>query len=265
MKFCSLSSGSSGNCIFAGTEHTSLLVDAGISGKKTEKALNTIGYTLNDIDGILVTHEHIDHIKGLGVLARKLGVPIYATRGTIEEIENDSRVGEIDRELFQTVKADREVVIGDMSVEPFSISHDAAEPVGFRITCGAHSCAVATDMGTWDDYTVRHLQNLDVALVEANHDVGMLEAGPYPYPLKMRIMSDRGHLSNEMSGRLLCRMLHDGMKKIILGHLSAENNYPALACETVNCEVTMSDTPYRAGDFPIEAAKRDGAGSLIEF
>ena len=120
-------------------------------------------------------------------------------------------------------------------------------------------------MGTYSDYTIRHLQGLDVLLLEANHDVHMLEAGRYPYYLKRRILSDKGHLSNEASGQLLCEVLHDDMKAIILGHLSGENNYPALAYETVSAEVTMGDNPYRSKDFAISVARRDCGGELIEF
>lgn len=265
MRLCSLASGSSGNCIFAGSEKTSLLVDAGISGKKVEEGLNTYGFTGKDIDAVLVTHEHSDHIRGLGVLARKYGLPIYATKETIEAILGMSSVGKIPKELFHEVYPDREVQIGDMRIEPFSISHDAANPVGYRMKAGNRTAAVATDMGTYSAYTIQHLQYLDAILLEANHDVHMLEVGRYPYNLKMRIMSDKGHLSNEASGQLLGEILHDRMKYIFLGHLSKENNYPQLAFETVCTEVTMGDNPYRSGDFPIEVARRDAVGQMVEF
>jgi len=265
MKMCSLSSGSSGNCIFVGSEHTSLLVDAGISGKRTEAGLNTIGYTGTDIDGILVTHEHADHVKGLGVLARKHGIPIYATQGTWEAICKNPATGKIPGGLFHEIEPDRTVRIGDLDVEPFSIMHDAADPVGYRICQEGHSCAIATDMGTYTDYTIRHLQFLDAILLEANHDVNMLEAGRYPYPLKVRILSDKGHLSNETSGQLLCQLLHDNIRHIFLGHLSAENNYPALAYETVCSEVTLGDNPYKSSDFPITVARRDCVSECAEF
>jgi phosphoribosyl 1,2-cyclic phosphodiesterase len=265
MKLCSLSSGSSGNCIFAGSEHVSLLFDAGISGKKTEECLNTIGYTGSDIDGIFVTHEHNDHIKGLGVLARRYGIPIYATRGTLDYILSGKTCGKIPEGLCHEIEADRPVTIGDMVIEPFRISHDAAEPVGYHLKNNSTTAAIATDMGTYSDYTVSHLQNLDAILLEANHDVNMLEAGRYPYYLKLRILSETGHLSNETSGRLLSEILHDKMRHIILGHLSEENNYPQLAYETVCNEVTEGDNPYHANDFPIHVATRDTVGELLEI
>ena len=265
MKMCSIASGSSGNCIFAGSERTALLFDVGLSGKRVEQGLNSFGYTGHDIDAIFISHEHSDHIRGLGVLARKLGVPIYATPGTIREIRKCGSLGAIPGELFREVLPDVQVQIGDMTVEPFSVSHDAAEPVAYRVSSGGKSAAIATDMGTYTDYTIRHLQFADTILLEANHDVRMLEMGRYPYPLKQRILSDHGHLSNESSGQLLCEILHDGLKHILLGHLSAENNYPALAYETVCAEVTMGSNPWKASDFPIEVARRDQTGNLLEF
>ena len=124
---------------------------------------------------------------------------------------------------------------------------------------------MATDMGIYTEDTIRHLQQTDILLLEANHDIHMLECGRYPYHLKLRIMGDKGHLSNEASGRLLTEVLHDNMKHVILGHLSQENNYPALAYETVAAEVTMGDCPYRAGDFPIQVADRYKPGDLISL
>ncbi len=265
MRLCSIASGSSGNCIYAGSDKTSLLVDAGISGKRIEQGLHTAGMTGKDMDGVLVTHEHSDHIKGLGVLARKHGIPIYATRETYQEILACPSIGKIPEGLYHEVRPDQPFAIGDLEIEPFSISHDAANPVGYRINHQGHSAAVATDLGVYDTYIVNHLQNLDVLLLEANHDVHMLEVGVYPYYLKQRILSNRGHLSNEMAGQLLCQVLHDGMKRILLGHLSKENNYPALAYETVCAEVTMGDNPYRSGDFYISVAKREEASEVIEF
>lgn len=257
MDFCSIASGSSGNCIFAGTDDAGVLVDAGISGRQVEMGLNQIGRTGRDLDGILITHEHSDHIKGVGVLARKYGVPIYGTAGTLQAVKNCSSLGKIEEGLFHEVTADQTFTVGDMEILPFSTSHDAADPVAYRMNAGEHSVAVVTDLGVYNDYIVDHLQGLDAVLLEANHDIRMLQAGSYPYYLKQRILGKRGHLSNENAGRLLCRILHDNMKKIYLGHLSKENNYDALAYETVCSEVTLGDNPYRAGDFLIQVARRD--------
>lgn len=262
MDFCSIASGSSGNCIFAGTDDTGILIDAGISGKRIEQGLNSIGRKSAEMKGILVTHEHSDHIKGLGVLARKYHIPIYATPGTIREIKR-SGLGKIEEELYQEIHADEPFCLGDLTVEPFEISHDAAEPVAYRIGDGKKTVGVVTDLGVYTDYTVRHLQGLDAVLLEANHDVNMLQVGTYPYYLKQRILGNRGHLSNENAGRLLCEILNDRLQGIFLGHLSKENNYEALAYETVCAEVTLGDNPYRASDFPIRVAHRDVPSELM--
>ena len=249
MRLCSIASGSSGNCIYVGSDKTHLLVDAGISGKKVEFGLNSLDLTTGDLDGILVTHEHSDHIKGLGVVARKCGVPIYATQGTIRAMENSGSLGKMPEGIFHEVTPDQDCPIGDLTIHPFRISHDAAEPVAYRIGQGDREVGIATDMGVYDEYIVKNLEGLDALLLEANHDVNMLQVGKYPYYLKRRILGDKGHLSNETAGQLLCRLLHDNMKQILLGHLSRENNYEALAYETVCAEVTMGDNPYKAKDF----------------
>ena len=262
MDFCSIASGSSGNCIFAGTSDTGILIDAGISGKRVEQGLNGIGRTGKELNGILVTHEHSDHIKGLGVLARKHHVPIYATPGTIREIKK-SGLGKIDEELYQEIHTDEAFSIGDLTIQAFDISHDAAEPVAYRITDGKKTVGVATDLGVYTEYTIEHLKGLDAVLLESNHDVNMLQVGSYPYYLKQRILGRRGHLSNDNAGRLLGEILNDHMKAVMLGHLSRENNYEALAMATVCTEITQGDNPYQAKDFPIEIAKRDMPSRMI--
>lgn len=263
MDFCSIASGSSGNCIFTGTEQCGLLIDAGISGKQVEKGLNAIGRTAKDLDGILITHEHSDHVKGLGVLVRKFGIPVYTSPGTKQAVLSQKTLGKVDESLFHEISADACFSIGDIEICPFRISHDAAEPLAYRFTCGEKSVAVATDLGYYDDYIIDHLKNLDAVLLESNHDINMLEVGAYPYYLKQRILGLRGHLSNENAGRLLGEILHDKMKCVMLGHLSRENNYEALAMATVCAEITMGDNPFRAEDFKIEIAKRDEPSQLI--
>ncbi|MCU6763482.1 putative hydrolase [uncultured Roseburia sp.] len=263
MELCSIASGSSGNCIYAGTDQSHILVDAGISGKRIEAGLNEIGLKTEEIQGILVTHEHVDHIKSLGVLARKYGIPIYATAGTIQWITERQAIGKVDESLFHPVVPEQDFKIGDLTVCPLRTSHDAAEPVAYMMKNQGKSMAVLTDLGKYDDYLVDKLQGLDVLLLEANHDVHMLEVGGYPYYLKKRILGDRGHLSNELSGQLLGRLLHDKFQKVVLGHLSKENNYPQLAYEAVRLEITMGDSPYKGSDFPIQVAKRDQVSELV--
>lgn len=265
MRLCSIASGSSGNCIYVGSEATHLLVDVGISGKRTESGLNSLGIAAADLDGIFITHEHADHISGLGVLARKYGIPVYATPGTISAIRNTGSLGKIDPSLFHEVQADRKMMIKDLAVNPMRISHDAAEPVAYRIAYGNKKVAICTDLGEYNDYTVECLKGLDAVLIEANHDVNMLQVGPYPYYLKQRILGERGHLSNENSGRLLNRILHDKLQSILLGHLSKENNLPELAYEAVRMEIAMGDSPYKGGEFRMRVANRSEVSPVIHI
>lgn len=265
MRFLSIASGSSGNCLYVGSDCTHILVDTGISCKRTIEGLNGIDVKPEELDGIFITHEHADHIAGLGVLSRKYGIPIYATKGTIEGIKESTSLGKIDDSLFNEVKADSKITVKDLVINPMHISHDANEPVAYRVKCEDKKIGIITDLGVFDEYTVGCLQGMDLIMAEANHDIRMLEAGPYPYYLKKRILSDRGHLSNENSGRLISKILHDDMKGIILGHLSFENNLPDLAYETVRLEITASDTPYTGNDFPLYVAKRDCPIKAIEI
>lgn len=263
MRLCSIASGSSGNCIYVGSDATHLLIDAGISGKRIEEGAALLGLRLTEIDGIFITHEHADHISGLGVLARKYGIPIYATRGTMEAIRKTHSLGKIDDSLFHMITADEKCIIKDMALYPMRTSHDAQEPVAYRISHDQKKIGIITDLGCYNEYTIACLKDLDVLYLEANHDVNMLQVGPYPYYLKQRILSDRGHLSNEASGKLLSRLLNDHMQAVVLGHLSKENNLPELAYETVKLEITMSDSGYKADDFPIYVAKRSEISQMI--
>lgn len=263
MRLCSIASGSSGNCIYVGSDCAHVLIDAGISGRRVEAGLNSLELTGRDLDGILITHEHSDHIKGLGVIARKYGIPIYATGGTVDAMVRSGSLGKIPEGIFREIREDESFLIKDLVVNPFTIPHDAAQPVGYRLECGEHSVGIATDLGKYNEYIIENLQNLDALLLEANHDIRMLQVGRYPYYLKQRIMGDRGHLSNENAGQLLCRLLHDNLKAVFLGHLSKENNYEELAYETVCSEVTMGDNPYKSKDFKIQVAKRDYISEIV--
>ena len=264
MRLCSIASGSSGNCIYVGSDATHLLVDVGISGKRTECGLNSLDISAADLDGILITHEHADHIAGVGVMARKYDIPLYATKGTIEALKNCSSIGKIPEDLFIEIQPDKKLTIKDITVNPMRISHDASEPVAYRFGYGTQKVAVCTDLGVFNDYTVECLKGMDALLIEANHDVNMLQVGPYPYYLKQRILGDRGHLSNENSGRLLNRILHDKLQTIILGHLSKENNLPELAYEAVRMEITLGDNPYKAEAFDLQVARRSEVSPVVQ-
>lgn len=263
MRLCSIASGSSGNCVYVGSGATHLLIDVGISGKRTEEGVAALGLKLSEIDGIFITHEHADHISGLGVLSRKYGIPIYGTAGTIQAIKQTSSLGKIDESLFHCIKADEKIMIKDVTLYPMRTSHDAAEPVAYRVSHDKKKIGIVTDLGCYNDYTVACMQDLDVLYLEANHDINMLQVGPYPYYLKQRILGERGHLSNEASGKLLSQLLNDHMQAVVLGHLSKDNNLPELAYEAVRVEITMSDTGYKGDDFPIYVAKRSEVSQLI--
>ena len=265
MNLCSIASGSSGNCIYTGTDNTGVLIDAGISAKRIEQGLASIDRNIKEIKGIFISHEHSDHIKGIGVLARKHHIPIYGTKGTIGAIKNCSSLGAIDEELYRIIRPGEDVQIDDLTIKPFRISHDAAEPVAYRMECGEKAAAIATDLGFYNQEIVDKLQNLDVLLLESNHDTHMVQVGGYPYHLKQRILSDRGHLSNESAGKLLCHLLHDNLKAVFLGHLSKENNYEELAYETVKLEIAFGSEKYKPEDFLIEVANRDSVSRMMEF
>lgn len=265
MRFESIASGSSGNCIYVGSETTHLLVDVGISRKRTAEALKDLDLELRDIDGIFITHEHSDHINGLPMIAKKTDMPIYATKGTIEAMLSMPKLCEIDPARYVAIRPDEKITVKDMQIDPMRISHDAADPVGYRVYYGRKKACVCTDLGCYTDYTVECLKDSDVLLIEANHDVNMLQVGRYPYLLKRRILGDRGHLSNASSGQLLSRVLNGHMKGIFLGHLSQENNLPELAFETVRVELLSSDTDCRPEEFPILVADRKRPSRLIEI
>ncbi len=265
MRLCTIASGSSGNCILAGSDHTHILIDAGISGKRIQEGMESFGVIPEDVRGIFITHEHMDHIQGLGVMARRFGLPIYGTAGTLQAMKNGSMIGKVDESLFHVVHPDEALTIGDLSVEPIHVSHDAADPVMYVLRQGERSAAVVTDLGTYDQYLIDKLRGIHVLLLEANHDVRMVETGSYPYALKQRILSERGHLSNESSGRLLGALLHDHFKAVMLGHLSKENNYEQLAYETVRLEVTLGDHPYKGSDFPMYIASRSQPSKELQW
>ncbi len=262
MDLCSIASGSSGNCTFVGSKNTKLLVDAGVSGKRIENGLNCLEVSPEDIQGILITHEHADHIQSLGVLARRYHIPIYGTAETINSILKMNSIGRISEELLHYVVPDEAFQINDITVEPFSTSHDASNPVCYTFQADGHKIGMATDLGKYDDYIISKLTGSEILLLEANHDVNMLMVGGYPYYLKQRILGDRGHLSNENSARLICRLFHDKLKYITLAHLSKENNYEELAYETVKVELNqfMSD---RSSESILSVAKRDVVSDML--
>lgn len=260
MKFCSLYSGSSGNSLYVSAKDTAILVDAGLSGKQIEKAMSTHQLNPKELQGILVTHEHRDHIHGVGVLARRYHLPIYANEGTWLAMEK--LLGKLMPDMIRIIPENKPFALGDLQIESFSIQHDAADPVGFAINDGKKNIAIATDTGVLPEDVKTIMGKMDLVVLESNHDIAMLEAGCYPYPLKQRIKSCIGHLSNVDAAEIACYLAHQGVAHIILAHLSAENNYPLLAYQTVAAALeNQSIIPGK--DLILAVAKRSGPGSLM--
>lgn len=264
MRLCSLYSGSSGNSIYVGSDNTHILVDIGMSTKKIIGALHEISLKPEDIDAILITHEHTDHIAGLGVFLRKYGIPVYGTNKTLEAVSHYSNLGKVDFSLFHGIWPEESFQIDDLWVKPISTWHDAADPVCYTLTDGNKKVSIATDLGDYDEHIVDSLSGADAMLIEANHDIRMLEVGPYPYQLKQRILSKHGHLSNERGGQLVRALLNDHIKGIYLGHLSKENNYPELAFEAVKAELFGNPYSNDCRDFNMSVACRSECSALIE-
>ncbi len=238
----SIASGSSGNCIYAGTEESGVLIDVGISMKRIVEGLARQSLSLENIRAILITHEHTDHISGLGPVLRRAPIPVYATADTIEAIWTKNNMKNISSELFHSIRPGEEMELARMLISPFSISHDAVDPVCYTIEYENRKLGIATDMGCYSDEIIQNLASCHSVLLEANHDINLLQVGHYPYSLKMRILGDKGHLSNDASARLIREILHPGLQHIILGHLSKENNFPELAYQTVSYELEQSET-----------------------
>ena len=268
MKLSSISSGSKGNCILVENEDTALLVDVGISKKKVEEGLSYFEREPEDIDGILITHEHSDHIKGLGVFLRKYNVPVYATEKTIDYILHSPGIGNVDSDLFFAIEKNKSFDFKNLRVSPLQISHDAVDPVCYRFdedSIQNKSCAIATDLGEMTEELIHSLQELDGILVESNHDVRMLQMGPYPYNLKQRIWGSKGHLSNEACGNFVNQIISERLKKIVLGHLSQENNYPELAFQAVRNEINFANHKFSTDDIDLKVASRTQPSCNIEI
>lgn len=259
MEFCSLYSGSSGNCLYVASDKTKILIDSGLSGKKVQEGLKEIGVNPQDINGIVITHEHDDHIKSAGILSRRFNLPIYANTNTWEAMLG--KLGDINRENIKIFDGYNPFEIGDISVVPYEIPHDAASPCGYSFHHGGKKVSIATDIGHASDTVKNNIKDSDFILLESNHDVEMLKVGPYPYPLKRRVLSSEGHLSNEDCGNTIVEILNSKIKKVMLGHLSKTNNYPELAYRTVLSVLEMNGIKD-GRDIQIDIAHRDRVGKL---
>ena len=233
LQFSPLLSSSSGNASLVATDKTALLIDAGATGSAIEKAISEVGQFAGRLDGILITHEHTDHIKGAGVLSRKYNLPIYATAGTWEQMSG--KIGEVASRNMRVIDG-HEFLIGDICAQPIALSHDAADPVGYAIMGGGRKVSILTDTGKVTTQMLDAAAGSTIVLLESNHDIDMLRNGEYPYRLKNRILSTKGHLSNVDAGQAAVELFRRGVRGILLGHLSSHNNLKQLAYDTVyNC------------------------------
>ncbi|WP_265447596.1 MBL fold metallo-hydrolase [Acetivibrio straminisolvens] len=262
IRFCSLYSGSSGNAVFLAAGKTKILIDAGLSGKKITEALVSIGEKPTELSAILVSHEHSDHIRGAGIISRKYDIPIYANENTWSAMEN--LIGPVSVKNKMYFNTGREFEIGNVIVNPFPIPHDAAEPVGFNFFVDNNKITTATDIGHMNKELLECIEGSDLLLIESNHDIEMLKVGPYPWHLKKRILGDRGHLSNEMAGKVVAHLAEKGTRCFLLGHLSKENNFPELAYETVRNILKEKNIDIER-DIRLSVALRDRAGKVVEI
>ncbi len=252
-RFCSLFSGSDGNSLFVTDGKTRILVDAGVSGIRIQNALLSIGENPRTIDAIFVTHEHSDHSHGVGILSRRNNIPVYATKGTWGKMRGF--IGSVNEANIMYITPGCAVAIGNIEVHPFRIPHDANDPVGYSFLCKGKKLTIATDIGHMNEELLENIRNSDLLMLESNHDLEMLDNGPYPYILKRRIKSDHGHLCNSMAGETIAQLALEGVKKFIIGHLSGENNNPDIAYKTVGA--CIESIGFKLGeDIELHVAER---------
>ena len=234
---CSLYSGSSGNSFLVSTDNTKILIDAGVSCKKIIEALDSLNVSINDITAILITHEHIDHTKGVPLISHKYNIPVYATKKTWDNFNHDK----IDINNIKIFNAEESFTVGDITVFPFSTPHDAADPCGFKISYDNKTMCIATDLGFVSPTVFKHFESSSLVMLESNYDPEVLKFSSYPLKLKQRINSNIGHLSNISAGETISKLANFNLKNAILIHLSQENNVPELALTTIQEELTKNN------------------------
>lgn len=261
LNFCSLYSGSSGNSLFVETSNTKILVDAGVSSKKIENALNDIDVNPNSIDAILVTHEHSDHVQGLGTFSKKFDLPVFVNQETLDAMPKQR--DKLSDKNIKKFNVNEKFEIGDLIINPFSIPHDAANPCGFNIYNNKRKISIATDIGHMTNDIINNLEESLFIMLEANYDPEVLRCSSYPFPLKSRIAGPTGHLPNEMAGKTISYLLKSGLKGAMLGHLSKESNFPELAYQTVVDELIANN--YDENSLSLSVASRDIHSKLIKI
>ena len=262
-RFCSLFSSSSGNATFIGSGKTGILIDAGVSAKRLIEALTARDIDPSQLGGIFITHEHSDHIKGLRILASKFAIPVFATAGTLKVLEEN---GTVNSKFPYEVIDDKGVEVGDLLVRTFATPHDSVQSCGYTVEFPhGQKAAIATDMGRITEEVRRNILGCEFVMLESNHDVGMLQNGPYPYALKKRILSDRGHLSNAACAEFATELIKKGTTRLFLGHLSDENNFPGLAFQTSLAEITDKTGAVNERDYILKVNKKQNDEGIIRF
>ena len=258
--FLTLFSGSSGNAVYLSTDEGAVMIDCGMSGRQVLEAMRLAGLDPAGLRALLITHEHSDHVKGAGVLSRRLGIPIYATPGTWAGME--ACVGEVAARNRIEIAAGESFYLNDMEISPFSIPHDANDPVGYRVFLRSASVAVATDLGYFSHTVEDAVTGADIVLLESNHDPELLRQNPhYPARLKTRILGKKGHLSNDSGADAAVRLAETGTRHLLLGHLSGENNTPELAYRTAH--TALCEAGARVGeDVTLHVAQRFHASHM---
>jgi len=250
---CNLASGSGGNCTYLETNNSAILIDCGLGPRQMKWRLESREIQPDKIRAMFVTHEHNDHIGGAYKFAKQYKIPIYLTEGTWK----NARIDKSDVQSIW-VKSEDIISIGDMKIQPFSVSHDTKEPVGFRVDTDEKSALIMTDTGTVEFLDVKKFTDIDFLLIEANYDKTMLANGPYNHFLKLRVSSDLGHLSNHQTGRWVAKVLQNNLrlKQILLGHLSEKNNLPEIALDTI------SETVQSVREIPVAVANQHKASNI---
>lgn len=261
LNFCSLYSGSSGNSLFVESKNTKILIDAGVSSKKIEFALECLNIDPNTIDALLVSHEHIDHVRSLGTFSKKFNLPVYVDQKTLDAmpVQRDK----IDSKNIKTFNINDHFFIGDLDIHPFSIPHDAINPCGFNIYNGDKKISVATDIGHMTNDIIKKLEESSFIMLESNYDPEVLKCSSYPFHLKSRIAGPIGHLSNQMAGKTISHLVKSGLKTAMLGHLSKESNFPELAYRTVVDELISNNC--NENDLSLSVASRDEHSKIIKI
>ena len=261
INFCSLYSGSSGNSLLVKTENTKILIDAGVSSKKIETALNNINIEPNSLDGILITHEHSDHVQGLGTFAKKYDLPVFVNQKTLDAMPKQKE--KIAEKNIKLIKIEEKFEINDLKIKPFAIPHDAANPCGFNIFKDNKKISIATDIGHMTNGIIKNLEDSIFILLESNYDPDVLMYSKYPYQLKSRIAGPTGHLSNEIAGKTISYLMKSGLQEAVLGHLSKESNFPELAYKTVMEEIMSNNS--RNNSIKLSVAKRDESSPVFSI